>query len=45
MEKTDFDTHYIRKQSLNLLEKLAGNHNICKPSYNISFFADVLVLP
>ena len=27
--KNHFDTYYIRRQSLNLPEKLAENHNIC----------------
>ena len=43
-QKSDFDTYYIQRYSLNLLEKLARNniHNICEQSYNISSFADIL---
>ena len=35
----------MRRQSLNPLEKLAGNHNICELSQNISSLADILLLP
>ena len=44
-QNSGFDTYYIKKQSLALLEKLSRNHNICQQSYNISSLADILVLP
>ena len=35
----------MRRQSLNLLEKLARNHNICELSQNVSSLADILLQP
>ena len=45
MQKTDFDTYYIKRQSFISPEKLAGNHNISEASQNISSVTDVLVTP
>ena len=44
MEKSDFDTYYIERQSLNSPEKPARNHNICEPAENINSLPDMLVL-
>ena len=44
-QKSDFDSNYLQTQSLNLLEKVAGNQNMCERSQNISSLADILVLP
>ena len=41
IQKIDFDIYYIKRQSLNLPEKLAGNHNLS--SENISSLTDILV--
>ena len=43
IQKIDFDIYYIKRQSLNLPEKLAGNHNLCEPSENISSLTDISV--
>ena len=32
MQKSDFDTYYIQRESLNLPEKVGKNHNICEQS-------------
>ena len=31
-QKSDFDSYYLKIQSLNLPEKVAGNHNMCERS-------------
>ena len=45
MKKINFDTYYIKRQSLNLPEKLEVNHNTCEPSQNINLLTDILVNP
>ena len=32
IQKSGFDTHYIKRQSLTLPEKLARNHHMCQRS-------------
>ena len=39
------DSFYIKTQSLALLEKVAGNHNMCEQFHNISSLPDILVHP
>ena len=45
MQKSDFNIHYIKRQSLTLPEKAAGNHYMCERSKNISSLGDILVPP
>ena len=44
IRKNDFDSNYTKSQSLNLPEKVAGNHNMCEEFQNISSLADILEL-
>ena len=32
IQKSNFDTYYIQRESLNLPEKVEKNHNICEQS-------------
>ena len=45
IQENDFDSNYIKTQSLTLPEKVAGNHNICEQFQNISSLTDILELP
>ena len=44
-KKSDFDHYYMKKHSLSLPEKVAGNQNMCEKFQNISSLADILVVP
>ena len=45
IQKTDFDTYYIKRQYFNLPEKLPGDDDICEPSHNIRSITDILLTP
>ena len=45
IQSRDFDSNFMKTQSLVGPEKVGGNHNICKDFQNISSLTDMLVLP
>ena len=44
-KKRTLEFVHIKSQSLNLLENVTDNHDICYLSHNISFLTNILVLP
>ena len=45
IQKSDFNTGYIKRKSLNWPENVADNDDMCQQSWNISSLADILVPP